>query len=190
MKEDRLRIISVTGAHSSVGKTTLCSILLNNLKDFGAIKCTKSDLYSSVTNDPGIINETDKDTAVMSASGAARVVWVQSTYDDLERTLGMALEQMQGLKGIIVEGNSPSDFLKPDLRIFIADPAYAIKPIAVRFMQEADLVVINSGIISEDVHEECHNPPKGIPVFMIDLMKQTGDIDNFLTHIQKYMMRD
>src|SRR3989338_4069034 len=36
------KIISVTGAHSRVGKTTLCSILLNEFKGFGAIKFTKT----------------------------------------------------------------------------------------------------------------------------------------------------
>ena len=52
-------IISVTGAHSSIGKTTLCSILLKNLKGFGAVKFTKTPLYTSVIEDYDTIMQKD-----------------------------------------------------------------------------------------------------------------------------------
>ena len=51
LTEDSLKIISVTGAHSGVGKTTLCSILFENLNGFGGIKFTKTSLYTSVIDD-------------------------------------------------------------------------------------------------------------------------------------------
>jgi len=76
--ENNLKIISVTGAHSQVGKTTLASIILNNIQDFGAIKFTKTSLFTSVTDEPGIILENNKDTAVLSEAGAKKVYWIQS----------------------------------------------------------------------------------------------------------------
>ena len=66
----KFRIISVTRARSKAGKTTLCSILLKNLKGFGAIKFTKTSLYAKIVEGPEIITQKDTDTGIMSEAGS------------------------------------------------------------------------------------------------------------------------
>ena len=91
------KIISVTGAHSMVGKTTLCSILINEFRGFGAIKFTKTPLYASLTDDIKILNQKGKDTGIFLESGAERVIWIQSPYYELENILKTALGKMADL---------------------------------------------------------------------------------------------
>ncbi|MBI5195231.1 MAG: hypothetical protein HZA10_02795 [Nitrospirae bacterium] len=181
-----MMVICVTGAHSGVGKTTLCSILLRELKGFGAIKFTKTELYTAVVDDIKILSEKGKDTAIFLESGAGRVIWVQSPYDALEEPLQIALSRLSDLKGIIVEGNSPVDFLNPHLVIFIIGAEGEIKPSAMKVLEKADVIVINS-------REKTAPPalPKNKAViFCIDLEKRTGEIDEFLTIVKKRINRE
>ena len=185
--EDSFEIISVTGAHSEVGKTTLCSILLKNLKGFGAIKFTKSSVYTSITDDHVTIMQKDKDTAVMAESGAEKVVWIQSPVSGLEEALNIAMSRMDGLRGVVVEGNSPVDFLNPHLVIFVIGEDGQIKPSAVRVGGKADIIIVNSG-------KEIKNPrfsapiiKKNTKIFCVDLINTKGEIDKFLSYTKKYM---
>ncbi|MEF9438142.1 MAG: hypothetical protein L0922_05195, partial [Candidatus Mariimomonas ferrooxydans] len=73
-----------------------------------------------------------------------RVVWVQSPYNKLKNVLETAVSRMTGLKGIIVEGNSPVDFLNPYLVIFITESDGHLKPSAVKVGKKADIIIINS----------------------------------------------
>jgi molybdopterin-guanine dinucleotide biosynthesis protein len=123
-------IISVTGAYSGAGKTSLCSLLLTELDEFGAIKFTKTELYSSVSESITILDQKGKDTSSMIHAGAKKVVWVKSLEENLRSALGMALEMFSGVRGIIVEGNSPVDFLNPHLVIFIMGRDGVMKPSA------------------------------------------------------------
>src|SRR4030065_1688381 len=124
-------IISVTGACSNVGKTTLCSILLNEFKGFGAVKFTKTEMYTSVIDDSAMLNQKGKDTAVMLEAGAEKVVWIKSPREGLKGALDIAFSKLYGLKGVVVEGNSPLDFLNPSLVIFIINPDGDINPPAI-----------------------------------------------------------
>ncbi len=182
------RIISVTGAHSKVGKTTLCSILLQNLRGFGAIKFTKTALYTLVTDDPETIIQGDKDTAIMSRSGAKKVVWVRSPANGLEDALNIAMSKMEGLEGVIVEGNSPLDFLNPHLVIFIIRQAGKIKPSAAGVSRRADIIIVNS-----EKEGVAPSIPSGLlqknrALYSMDLMNKKGEIDKFLAHVKKYIV--
>jgi molybdopterin-guanine dinucleotide biosynthesis protein len=179
-------IISVTGAHSKVGKTTLCSILLNNLRGYGAIKFTKTPLYTSVTDDPDIILQEGKDTAIMSRAGADKVVWIQSGGSELEDALHIAMNRMEGLKGVVVEGNSPVNFLNPDLIIFIVGDDGHIKPSARDVGEKADIIVINSPNKREDPSFPDFLPQNNAQIFRIDLIKKEGEIDKFLAYTEQY----
>jgi len=177
------RIISVTGAHSKVGKTTLCSILLKSLKGFGAIKFTKTSLYAKVVEDTEIITQKDTDTGIMSEAGAEKVVWIQSPSEKLEDPLNIALGKMTGLKGVIVEGNSPANCMEPDLIVFIIGDDGRIKPSAIELSKKADIIILS-------VPKGVGNPPlpASVPrekaeVFRIDLTKKEGEIDKLLAHI-------
>jgi len=175
------KIISVTGAHSGVGKTTLCAILLRTLKGFGAIKYTRTHLYTSVTDDAELITQKDKDTALMYSAGAEKVVWIRSPSDSLSGALDIALSKMYGLKGVVIEGNSPVKFLNPDLIIFVMAEDHKIKPSAQDIKKKAHVIVINTENKGLKVHGQ------ETPVFRIDLRKTTGEIDKFLEYIKEYI---
>jgi hypothetical protein len=199
-KGDSFKIISVTGAHSKVGKTTLCSIILNKFKGLGAIKFTKTSLYTSITDNPNIINQKDKDTAIMSEAGAERVVWIQSPSQGLKEALNIALDKMSGLKGVVIEGNSPVYFLDPHLIIFIVGQDYQIKTSAVRICRKANIIIVNTPPASLQEkklkkeyfriknHSFLHSLlQENTETFWINLIKKQGEIDKFLDHVKKYI---
>ena len=215
-------IISVTGAHSRVGKTTLCSILLKELKGFGAIKFTKKPQTidyrpqntkhplphppplrgrvgvggrtpnSLLVDDVNILNQKGKDTALFLEAGARRVFWIQSPYNGLEYLLKVAISRMRDLQGVIIEGNSPVDFITPSLIIFIIREKGEIKPSAIKISEKADIVIINSEKrISERIRTKKKIPSlsvegrKGKKVFWIDLIRKKGEIDEFLYFVKE-----
>ncbi len=183
--KDTFKIISVTGAQSKVGKTTLCTILLRNLNRFGAIKFTKSSLYTSVTDDPETIMQKEKDTAKMSESGAEKVVWIQSDGDELEDALNIALGTMTELDGVVVEGNSPVDFLEPHLLIFIVGEDGQIKPSALKISKRADIIIINSENRIDNPSFLSPMMKQKTEILRLDLKNRTGEIDKFLNLVNK-----
>lgn len=180
-------IISVTGAHSGVGKTSLCSLLLKNLKGFGAIKYTKTDLYASVIDDPEVIKQKNKDTAVLSESGAERVVWIKSPAEELEHALGIAISKMSGLRGVIIEGNSPAGFLRPDVAIFVIGHDGEVKPSARKLCEKADVIVLNGSGSNASLPPVLNLLQKNVHLFRMNVKEKTGEIDKFITHIKKYV---
>jgi len=179
------KIISVTGAHSGVGKTTLCALLLKTLKGFGAIKYTKTHLYTSVTDNKELITQNDKDTALMYSAGAEKVVWIRSPSDTLSGALDIALSKMYGLKGVVIEGNSPVRLLDPDLIIFVMVEDHEVKPSAKDIKKKAHVIVINTGDRGLKVHDKENR--QETPIFRINLRKATGEIDKFLEYIKEYI---
>lgn len=185
-----LKIISVTGAHSRVGKTTLCSILLKALKGLGAIKFTKTPLYTSLIEDAGVLSQKGKDTAMFLESGAEKVVWVQSPYNELKNVLEMALNKMIDLKGIIVEGNSPVDFLNPHLVIFITELNGQLKPSAIKIGKKADIIIINSKKQTKKPDFLTPIIQKNAKVFWIDLRERKGELEELICFVKERISRD
>jgi molybdopterin-guanine dinucleotide biosynthesis protein len=144
-------LIGIGGSQSGTGKTTLACRLLERQENWGAIKYTPSPIYSSVTEDLEEMEQSGKDTALMLKAGAAGALWVRSTPEDMHETLQMAVERLSGLEGIVVEGNSAIEVLKPDIVIFIAGEPGNFKQNAKDTLKMAD-VVIHSDI-----------PPEGTP---------------------------
>ena len=145
-------IIGIGGAHSGAGKTTYASLILKRLKGWGAIKYTKAPLYCSVVEDTKILSEKGKDTKRLLDSGAEKVLWVRSPYEGLRETLEIAVENLSDLKGILVEGNSAIEILKPDVVIFISgtEPGKS-KRSSEKILSMADVVIFDK------------TPPQGIP---------------------------
>lgn len=187
---DSLKIVSVTGAHSKVGKTSLCSILLKEFKSLGAIKFTKTSLYTSLIEDINILNQRGKDTAIFLESGAKKVVWIQSPYNELEKILQIAISKMIDLKGVIVEGNSPVDFLNPHLVIFITELKEQLKPSAIKVGEKADIVIINSKKQSKEHDFLAPTIRKNAKVFWIDLKERKGELEEFLSFVKERINRD
>jgi molybdopterin-guanine dinucleotide biosynthesis protein len=145
-------IIGIGGAHRGAGKTTYASLILKRLKGWGAVKYTKTSLYCSIIDDIEILSEEGKDTKRLLDSGAEKVLWVQSPYDNLTETLHMAVESLLYLKGIIVEGNSAIEVLKPDIVIYISETDIG------RFKKGAYEVLKISDVVIFD-----KEPPQGTP---------------------------
>lgn len=160
-------IIGIGGGHSGVGKTTIACEILKKLKGWGAIKCTKTSLYSSIIDDLKILSAEGKDTRRLLDSGAEKVLWVQSPFSELEEILPMALEMLSYLKGIVVEGNSAIEVLNPDISIFVSGTEAKMKEGADKILKIADVVIFDkelpSGIpegakrFSKDALKKCIN---------------------------------
>ena len=120
---------------------------------WGAIKFTRTSVYTSVITDPDVLLREGKDTARMLGAGARAAAWVQSPGGaDLLEALSIAMEGLisrtsgegRPLKGIIVEGNSAVELLKPDIVIFMRGPS--IKKGSEVFLSAADVVCGLGGI--------------------------------------------
>ena len=142
------KLIGIGGSHGGAGKTYVACQMIRALasvpRSVGAIKATPDPLYTSVTDDPGVIGEPGKDTALMGEAGAAEVFWVRAQGQTMAEALGIALERLSDRDVIIVEGNSAVEVLKTDIVLFIGaerPPGEPGKESAVRILAMADVVV-------------------------------------------------
>lgn len=135
-------IIGVGGAYSGVGKTTVICEILRSFQDWGAIKYTKTSLFSSVTDDIGVLSQEGKDTKRFLDAGAGKVVWVQSPYSGLTESLSMATGMLSHTEGILIEGNSAIEAVRPDIIIFISGSSpEKWKTSACGISEKADIVI-------------------------------------------------
>jgi len=133
-----MKIITVSGAHSGIGKTTLIEYLLDRLKNWSCLKvtvikngpcprkiscgvCEQQRIPFSIISGSRIINQKGKDTQRMKAAGAKKVLWLKARPLGLKEGLKKALERFKDSDGVVVEGTSVLKYLKPDLGIFITD---------------------------------------------------------------------
>jgi uridine kinase len=169
-------IIGIGGAHSGAGKTNIACQILEKSTGWGAIKYTKTSLYCSIIEDTKIISEEGKDTKKLLDSGAEKVLWVQASYDNLTDTLQIAIESLSYLKGIVIEGNSPIEILKPDIVVFVYGGKGELKKGAEKILEIADVVVFDK--------EPPAETPKKAKSFRKDDIKKC--IDYVIKLIKKY----
>ncbi len=146
-------IIGVGGSHSGSGKTTIASVLLSALSSeslnpgahrrWGAIKCTKTALYTSLIDDRAILDRKDKDTGRLLKAGAEEVLWVRGPREGIKETVSIAIDRLSHLDGIIVEGNTAIEFSNPDVVIFTLGVRgeEMEKASALRLIKHADIIV-------------------------------------------------
>ncbi|TAL24563.1 MAG: hypothetical protein EPN94_07015 [Nitrospirae bacterium] len=114
----------------------------SDTKSWGAIKFTNTPIYCSITDTPEILAQENKDTARLLKAGAENVLWVQSPAEGLKEVLPLAVDRLSHLKGIIVEGNSAIEFLKPDVVIFIfGRDSGTLKKSAMKVLDMADIIL-------------------------------------------------
>jgi len=171
--------IGIGGAYSGSGKTRIASCLLEILRGWGAIKYTRTSLYSSITDDPSVLSEQGKDTRRFLDAGAERVIWVQSPPADLAAILPMALDKLSSLKGILIEGNSAITVLQPDIIIFVCGED------SQRFKDSAYTILRNSHVVIYHV-----TLPDGVPnsakIFKTDQMNELLDfVEDFVATYEK-----
>lgn len=137
-------IIGIGGSHSGAGKTSLATLILKSFRGWGAIKYTKTSLYVSIIDDLAVISEAGKDTRKFLDAGAGKVIWVRSPHSGLGEVLPVAVGMLSRLQGIVVEGNSAVEIIKPDIVIFVFGCEEKMKPRAKKIFQMADIVIFRS----------------------------------------------
>ncbi len=108
-----------SGEDTDNGLSTLTNPKSGGPGKWGAIKYTKTELYASLVDDKTLLYRKDKDTGKFIDAGAEDVIWVKSPPQDLKDLLPVALGRLSSLDGLVVEGNSAIEFLKPDIVIFM-----------------------------------------------------------------------
>jgi len=162
-------IIGVGGSHSGAGKTTIASMLLSALSSgsrgpgahcrWGAIKYTKTALYTSLVDDRTLLVREDKDTGKLLKAGAEEVLWIQGPPEGIKETVSMAIDRLSHLDGIIVEGNSAIEFSNPDVVIFTVGVSgdETKKASALRLIKHADIIVFPRGSMPHDPDKDVYS---------------------------------
>ncbi len=162
-------IIGIGGSHSGSGKTAIASMLLSALSSgsrnpgahrrWGAIKCTKTALYTSLIDDRAILDRKDKDTGKLLKAGAEEVLWIRGPRDGIKETVSIAIDRLSHLDGIIIEGNSAIEFSNPDVVIFTlgARGEEIKKASALRLIKNADIIVFPRGGMPHDADNNVYS---------------------------------
>ena len=159
-----MKVVTVSGTCSEVGKTGLVCELLARLPGWAAVKVTRGH-YRSCGRDPdtccvsGLLGDEPRvfgdraDTAVAGkdtqrywTAGAADVRWVVGARGQEDEGLARALRELAGHPGVLVEGNRIVERLSPDLAILVARPGQKeIKPSARRIVGRMDALFVPEG---------------------------------------------
>ncbi|MBF0518069.1 MAG: molybdopterin-guanine dinucleotide biosynthesis protein MobB [Nitrospirae bacterium] len=141
-------LVCIGGAHSSCGKTTLSERLLKRLTKrkkgtWGAIKYTQTAFYTSLSDAQDTINQSDKDTSRLLSAGARRAQWIQAPRHELEEIVRIAIDKFWEMDGILVEGNSPTEYVDFDVVAFVfGEDPLKIKDSAKRALEKATVLVL------------------------------------------------
>jgi hypothetical protein len=164
----RPKIIGIGGFRSEVGKTTLLCKLLSAFPGWEAIKTTRGH-YRSCGKDPQMCCVSDliseepvvlsgrestyaagKDTGKYWEAGASNVHWVIATNEQVEAGIKQALSRVEA-EGVLIEGNSFTEFVKPDFFVMVADSKMPkIKHTARRALSLVGAVYVSQGSASND----------------------------------------
>lgn len=152
----------VVGGHSrSVGKTSVVAGLIAALPEFEwtaakitqyghgicsangeACDCATGDHSWAITEERDRSGESD--TSRFLVSGASRVLWVRTEQGRLAEAIPALRARLEGARNVIIESNSVTKFLRPDLYLTILDPATAdFKTSAREFLDRADAVILH-----------------------------------------------
>ena len=152
------KIITVSGAHSGIGKTLLAEHLLSFLKDFTAIKISIEDFFTAVSSDEATIMVPGKDTFRLKTSGAKQVIWVRSPENTLMDAMEQACSLLIDCSGVLIEGNSILTYLNPDLAFFVyGGEPQTLKPSRLYALQKARIIINNLRNESADIAETEKN---------------------------------
>jgi molybdopterin-guanine dinucleotide biosynthesis protein len=167
----RPKIIGIGGFTSDVGKTTLLCKLLSAFPGWEAIKTTRGH-YRSCGKDPHMCCVSDllseepvirsgrestytpgKDTGKYWEAGASNVHWVIATNEQVEAGVNEALGRVKA-DGVFVEGNSFTEFVKPDFFVMVGRPDQTkIKPTARQAFKNVSAIYL-SGTAGNGGHLE------------------------------------
>lgn len=181
-RKGRPIIIGIGGSHSKIGKTTVGEAIMNRLRGWGAIKYTKTAIYSSIIEDKDILSAKGKDTGRYLDSGATAILWVQSPKSRLSEVMPIALDKLSHLEGIILEGNSAIEVLNPDIIIFIAEKnSSRIKESGKRILDLADIIYYrDTGEIKIKHRESIKGGVEELASTVYDMVDKRKEIESIL----------
>lgn len=159
-----MKLVTVSGTCSEVGKTGLVCDLLARLPGWAAVKVTRGH-YRSCGRDPdtccvsGLLGDAPrifrdraetavdgKDTGRYWAAGAAAVRWVVVARGQEAEGITLALAELAGHPGVFVEGNRVLESLEPDLAVMVARPGQKeVKVSARRIAGRVDALYLPDG---------------------------------------------
>ncbi len=166
----KMKLISVAGTSSNVGKTAVCESLIRYLSDPDNKTCNKGNVSALkittrhqgfcskgscgvcdsikypfvIVDDEATIDQEGKDTARFKSAGARKVVWLLSFPETLSDGVSAALDYFNTDETIVIEGNSILSVHDVDLAIMVTRPPQKdIKKSASKIFQKIDTVIIN-----------------------------------------------
>lgn len=165
-----MRVVTVSGTASEVGKTSLVCELLARLPGWGAIKVTRGHYRSCgrdpetccvshlLADEPRVFREPEdlevpgKDTARYVEAGAAAVRWVVCRRGQEAEGVARAMVELADRPGVIVEGNTVVPACRPDLALLVAPPdPPEVKSSAVRILDVVDAVYVPEDAAAREV---------------------------------------
>lgn len=158
-------LVSVSGACSRAGKTSLAVTLLRALPPGSATalkftttedvfkRCPRGapcvvcdiDVPFRIVQDPCVLRESGTDTDRLAAAGAARVVWCIAKTSAAGRAW-RAVRRLVGEGIVVLEGSTVVDLARPDLLLFVLHPFLSVsrwKPTSGPLLRRADAVIVN-----------------------------------------------
>src|SRR5688500_11311651 len=164
-----MRIVSVSGACSRAGKTTVAESLLRALPpgSAAAVKFTTTedvfercprgsacvvcdiDVPFRIVRDPAVLREAGTDTDRLAAAGAREVVWAIARSAAAPLAWAAVTRVLEGTPLAILEGSTVVEqgLARPELRLFVAHrsvPPDRWKPTSAVLIAAADRVVIHT----------------------------------------------
>lgn len=206
-----MKIISITGTASGVGKTTIAQFLLRHIPDLSALKittkhegncprhsdcdvCEKMTLPYKITVDPLHIEQEGKDTSLFKIAGAQKVVWLQTHAVCLEKGIEEALTYFSKNDLVLVEGNSFLHTHNADLCILVTTPRESkIKRSTRQIIPKIDMAVINK--YADDpadgvamARERLRTIGCHAPVFIVSPLQRKHNPNKvFLNHVKEIL---
>ncbi len=185
------KVITVSGSHKGVGKTSLSQLLLAHLPRYTAIKITMTGKDTGVYEDSAHLMVPGTDTFRMKQSGAEKVFWIRATDDQIVALMKQVLGRAGDISGLLIEGNTVLRHLKPTLSCFVTTATLdSMKPSRIHALQSADICVLNQrdGSITRDALQPklaTINP--SIALFSFNLLEgaaaNTPEYDGFLKFV-------
>jgi len=205
--------IGVGGLTSNVGKTTLLCELLRAFPGWEAIKTTRGH-YRSCGKAPHTCCVSDlldaepvirsgreqtysegKDTGGYWDAGASNVHWVIATDEQVASGINLAMSRVKS-KGVLIEGNSFSEYVHPDFFVMVARPDdLRIKATARKALSRVSALYFSGDIRPDDrrnfqsrlqaVSSECRNDlqvytPETLPLLIsgLQVLRDLFEVDS------------
>lgn len=153
-----MKTITISGAHSNIGKTSLAEEILSSQGGWSALKvtvktgsgCPRNKICGVceeikgkfvIVTDEKIIDQDGTDTARLKKAGAEKVIWLKADRKGLKEGLKRSLGMLKGSKGVVIEGTSVLKYIRPDLSIYLKDGATTQRPQAKAARRKADIII-------------------------------------------------